>query len=85
MSDEELQIDPSYQKGFNSGYTLAKEDRALFDQLMKSKNEHSQYYQGMKAGGREYLKEKFKDDLRRDREQHERNKSRDKENGREKS
>lgn len=77
MLHEELQIDPSYQKGFNGGYTLAKEDRALFDQLMKSKNEHSQYFQGMKAGGKEYLKEKMRTELSNDRKERERQRGKD--------
>ncbi|MBL7713094.1 MAG: hypothetical protein JNL13_11535, partial [Chitinophagaceae bacterium] len=79
MIDEELQIDPDYQKGFNSGYIVAKEDPALFDQLVKSKNEHHSFFQGMKAGGKEYIKEKFKDELQRDREQRDRIKGKERE------
>ncbi|GAA4457869.1 hypothetical protein [Rurimicrobium arvi] len=81
--DEELEVDPAYQKGFNGGYTLAKEDPELLKALLQSKNDHSQYFQGLKAGGREYLREKFKDELQRDREKIERsvdkNKEREKE------
>lgn len=79
MQEEEIiDINPEYLEGFNGGYILAKEKPEQFNELMQSKNEHSQYYQGLKAGGKEYLREKFKDELQHDREQRERNRNRDK-------
>lgn len=82
QAEEIIDIDPEYLKGFNNGYIVAKEQPQAFNELMKSKNIDSQYFKGVKAGGREYLKDKFKEDLQRDRQQRERNRGRDK--GREK-
>lgn len=46
---------------------------------MQSKNEHSQFFQGMKAGGKEYLKERYKKELQREKEQREHNSGNDRE------
>lgn len=80
-AEEIIDIDPEYLKGFNNGYVVAKEQPKKFDELMKSKNLDSQYFKGVKAGGREYLKEKFKDELQNvsERREHTRDKEREKE------
>lgn len=79
MEDQETQIDPNYIKGFNNGYILAKEEPELFEQIMKTPNEDKEYFKGLKAGGKEFIKEKFKDQLQKDREELKLNKGNDKE------
>lgn len=75
MEDQDLFVDPNYQKGFNGGYILAKEDPELFAQLVKSDNGENPLFNGMKAGGKEYQKEKVREELANEKKQRDSNKT----------
>lgn len=77
-ADPELQVDPNYQKGFNHGYILAKAEPDLYKQLAKSNNQHSTYFNALKAGGTQYSKEMGKGRFQVGRQQSTPQKGRDK-------
>ena len=56
--DEELIVDPKFQKGFNHGYILAEHEPELANQIVANKNEHSEYFSGIVSGKEEYDMEK---------------------------
>jgi hypothetical protein len=66
MEDQDLHVDPNYQKGFNGGYILAEHEPELLSQLVKSDNADNQLFNGIKAGGKEFFKEKFREELNND-------------------
>lgn len=63
MEDQDLHVDPNYQKGFNGGYILAEHEPELLSKLTKSDNANNELFKGIKAGGKEYFKEKFRDEM----------------------
>lgn len=78
MADQELQVDPGYQKGFNHGYILAKAEPGLYKQLAKSNNQQNTYFNALKAGGEQYSKEMGKGRFMADRQQSAPRKGKDK-------
>lgn len=57
MKEQDLHVDPNYQKGFNGGYILAKHEPEILLELANSDNQRSLLFKGIKAGGDQYLKE----------------------------
>lgn len=78
MVDQDLQVDPNYQKGFNGGYILAEHEPELLSKLTQSDNSNNQLFKGIKAGGKEYFKEKFRDEMNNDKKQIDKQKDLDK-------
>ena len=59
--DEELIVDPKFQKGFNHGYLLAIHEPDLASEIVANKNEHSQYFNGLVSGKQEFDMEKVRE------------------------
>ncbi len=55
----EEEKDPSqiYIKGFNAGYQLKQHEPELLKDLLKSKNENSDFLKGLSDGERQYKRE----------------------------
>jgi hypothetical protein len=62
--DEELIVDPKFQKGFNHGYILAEHEPELATQIVANKNEHSEYFSGIASGKQEHDMEKIRERLK---------------------
>lgn len=56
--DEELIVDPRFQKGFNDGYILAEHEPDLAKDIVANKNDHNTYFSGLVSGKQEYDLEK---------------------------
>ena len=57
MEQEELTVDPQYQKGFNNGYLLARFEPELAAQLTAQPNDQNEYFKGLVGGKSEYENE----------------------------
>ncbi len=63
-----------FQKAFNAGYQLSKHEPQLMKQILQSPNQENSYLNAMKAGNKQYEKDKFIDQIKQTQE-----KSKDKE------
>lgn len=52
--DEELIVDPKFQKGFNDGYKLAAHEPELANQIVANKNDQNLYFEGLTLGKQEH-------------------------------
>ncbi len=58
--DEELIVDPKFQKGFNHGYLLATHEPELATQIVANENDHNEYFKGLVSGKQEHDMEKVR-------------------------
>ncbi|MBN8672171.1 MAG: hypothetical protein J0L80_15920 [Chitinophagales bacterium] len=59
---EETTIDPIYKKGFEHGYWLQRGDSKDLDGIIQRSN-HDQYKSGLKAGKKEAVRERVRQQL----------------------
>ncbi len=59
--EEELIVDPQFQKGFNHGYILAEHEPELAKEITASNNSHDIYFSGLVSGKEEFDMEKIRD------------------------
>lgn len=66
---EQEKIDPVYKKGFEHGYWMQRADNLALKQVMTAQVKNADYFDGLKAGGKEAMREQFKDRMNKSKQQ----------------